>query len=183
MTMRKPTSEDVKALLRRKPEAPAPEVGEVQIEVRTGGFVGPDEDFARNVPPLFGKFLVEWSFDVPEEMYSSFQEALIEAERLFARQAPRRGKRAALAALPDGVSYLGTYAVVSGGEKGSGRFRTIWAMRNYAAFSAFGEATAKRDSPFAIALKNLTACWDHGRGANGGALIAQRAAGAVRYWD
>jgi hypothetical protein len=44
------------------------------------------------------------------------------------------------ASCPDGVEYLGAYAVVQTSEKGAGEVRVHWGMDNYAAQDAFSGA-------------------------------------------
>ncbi|MEJ0019188.1 MAG: hypothetical protein WDN25_22075 [Acetobacteraceae bacterium] len=157
-----------------------PRVDEVQIEVRTNGFVRPASSMTQDAPELLGEVLVEWTFSVSEADYPAFQQALQEAEKVLGSTAS--GEPAD--SMPDGVRYLGTYFVLSGGPSGAGRYRTLWGYRDFAAFQGYSDAAASGESEFAQALRLLTLYHDRTSPATSTTTaIALRAAGLRRVWD
>jgi len=164
----------VTSLMREQLIASPPRVEEVQIEVRTNFQIPTDTLMAQGAPELFGEFVVEWSFDVADADSERFQTALLNVEKVLGT--PAAG------VLPAGVTYLGTYHVVSGGAPGAGRYRTLWAYRDYAAFQAFREKARIADSEFAQALRLLTVHHDRVSPADFTTTLTQRAVGLRPFW-
>jgi hypothetical protein len=167
----------VSRLLKQQLVVAAPSVAEVQIEVRTGSMVRPDALMAYKIPELFGDFIIEWSFDVPAQMYSAFQENLTEAERILGTTAVTD-----TSIMPSGVKYLGTYLVLSGGASEGGEYRTLWGFANYSAFDAFHVKETDVASQFAQALKLLTSSFDRSKRTACTVIIYQRAVGLRGSW-
>jgi len=73
-------------------------------------------------------FISEQGFDVKKGQSAEFQQWLVDNEAELA------------SACPEGVEYLGTFANVFSSEKGSGSFRTLWALVSYGALDRFTDA-------------------------------------------
>ncbi len=166
------------SLMKEQLIAAAPRIDEVQIEVRTNGMMRPDVLMAQGAPELFGEFVVEWCFDVADAELPRFQEALLAAEKVLVTAAAGSGQ----ATCPDGVRYLGTYYVVSGGAPGCGRYRTLWAYRDYAAFQAWRDRERIVESEFAQALRLLTLYHNRESPAGFTTTITTRAVGLRPHW-
>ena len=72
--------------------------------------------------------ILEQGFDIPEENIGDFQEWL------------RKNETRLREASPEGISYVGSYAVILSTEKTAGGFRLIWELENYAAQDRLSEA-------------------------------------------
>jgi hypothetical protein len=167
-----------KGLLARQLIVAPPSAEEARIEVRTNGMVRPGPPVAREAPELFGDILVEWTFHVRDADYAQFQAALLAAERVLGGAGQQAG------VMPDGVRYLGTYFILSGGTPEAGRYRTLWCFRDFAAFEAYNQRAIEAGSEFAQALRQLTLYQDRSSPAASNTIaIGERAAGLRRVWD
>lgn len=87
-------------------------------------------------------FIVQAGFDLETDKEADFQPWLAENEPKI------------VAACPDGIDYLGTFAVIFGDSDDVGAYRTVWAMDGYAGLDAFADAV-KAGGEFAELMDGL----------------------------
>jgi hypothetical protein len=157
-----------------------PTVKPIEPEVRSGGFA-PFCDLLRHDEGkgeilellqnsvILGTLVIEWGYDVPFNKHNDFKKWLMANEAGLA------------AAVPDDVTYRGTYLVSATSEKHSGLYRTIWAYRTLDALANFDAVMRDSKSPFARLIADLTAFRDRDRGAEYSQQMYQPARCADRY--
>ncbi len=170
----------IKAMIQARGGLEPPEAAAIDPEVRTGetfvltglgrGSTAPGADRLRDLVKkgvLLGGVVVTWGYDVPRENGETFAAWLRDNEGDLARLAPK------------GVHYRGTYGVFSSTEKGSGRYRTVWAYEGIDAFQAMQTALAEGGEIGGL-IKQLNDFRDQSRDAEYSQEILTPAAAAKR---
>jgi hypothetical protein len=98
-------------------------------------------------------FIAEFGFDVKKGQAQDFQRWLSENESKFP------------AACPQGVEYIGTYAVVQTSEKHAGGYRQLVRMESYGSQDTLA-AAMKEGGAFANLIEEMTKFIDQDRGAD-----------------
>ena len=98
-------------------------------------------------------FISEFGFDVKKGQAQDFQRWLSENESKFP------------AACPQGVEYIGTYAVVQTSEKHAGGYRQLVRMESYGSQDTFA-AAMKEGGAFANLVEEMTEFVDQEREAD-----------------
>jgi hypothetical protein len=98
-------------------------------------------------------FIAEFGFDVKKGQAQDFQRWLSENESKFP------------AACPEGVEYIGTYAVVQTSEKHAGGYRQLLRLESYGSQDALA-AAMKEGGAFASLLEGMTKFIDNDRDAD-----------------
>jgi hypothetical protein len=98
-------------------------------------------------------FIAEYGFDIKQGQAQEFQRWLSENESELA------------AALPSGVEYIGTYAVMHSSEKHAGGYRQFFRMENYGSQDTMA-AALKEGGAFGTLLGAMLQFMDRDRGAD-----------------
>jgi hypothetical protein len=98
-------------------------------------------------------FIAEFGFDVKKGQAQGFQRWLSENESKFA------------AACPEGVEYIGTYAVVQTSEKHAGGYRQLLRLESYGSQDTLA-AAMKEGGDFANLIEEMTKFIDQDRDAD-----------------
>jgi hypothetical protein len=98
-------------------------------------------------------FIAEFGFDVKKGQAQDFQRWLSENESKIP------------AACPEGVEYIGTYAVVQTSEKHAGGYRQLLRLESYGSQDALA-AAMKEGGAFASLLEGMTKFIDNDRDAD-----------------
>jgi len=166
MTDRHDTSSALALLKARgRPEEPA--VASIEPEVRSGvSFLLRDPrkrgvsaeeleavDAALGDKVLIDAMVIEWTYDVPQDLTHKFRRWLLDNERDLGRLSPQY------------VHYRGTYAVASGSLVQVGRYHTIWGLDQLNGLSNLSAGIADETSAFSRLVKELNSFRDRDRAA------------------
>lgn len=113
--------------------------------------------------------LHETSYDIDTGKFDAFQEWLLDNEDALA------------AAYPDGIDYVGTYAIVVGRPHG-GAFKTILRLDSYAALDRLGE-TVSEEGELSRLLWEMSAFTKDGASSNGDQSLWKKVSHAVATGD
>jgi hypothetical protein len=183
MTKRQHHSRSARALIARASELEAPTIEPVQPEIRSGISFLFRDPLKRGVPAetqaeiqenldkgaLIDRFVAEWGYDVPFEKAKEFHAWLVPNEKLFVRYCP------------EGVHYRGTYAIVSGDRRLTGRYRTIWGFASFSDMQLLAESLGDEASALRRLFDEFNAYRDRGSTAPEVEWIMVPAAGALRF--
>jgi hypothetical protein len=151
-----------------------PAVDELVSVIRSGEafLINPTETGPRAAarsmhwPPAF---IIEWGYDVEFERAAQFHRWLQDNEPLLTT------------CMPQGVIYLGTYAVFAQSEQSLGAYRTVWGFATFEAMQAMGGAQGVAGySDFNRLLNELISFRDHRIGAGRSQQMYQPAGSARR---
>lgn len=115
-------------------------------------------------------FLDLYGFDIKERKTREFQQWLSGNEEKLAAECP------------EGVKYVGTYALVRNSEKQSGNFLQVWKYESYAAIDTFS-AAMKDAGTFARLMEEFTEFVDQRNDAHWSSLLGRRVTDAAIWGE
>jgi hypothetical protein len=100
------------------------------------------------------RLIMEQGYDVEQGRAGAYRAWLREYEEELAKSCP------------NGVEYIGTYAVIYGDQRRAGAFRTLWRFESYGAQDAYAEA-AGGEGRFGVLLREAMSFGDWRNEAHG----------------